>query len=188
MHGHLLTETPIFETCPDCGRHLVNISGVYAVCPTGAHGKLYPAVTSDIHRKGLATMIPSAKEIELFEASKIPAYQPADGFNGRSVFTIQGKQGLFRRITRGSTGLKKSRPDSIVAHIGDDSIWEFVRWRAFDTLVFSAGYGTPPYDDAPPKEPAPKVEQKDLLPPADNQNGQNGTAPAEKETKEEVGA
>lgn len=160
-----------FEKCPECHRYLVNVD-TYAVCPTGEHGKLYPPVLSEIHRKGLMAMIPGAKEIELFEASKVPTGQPVDGYNGRAVFAIQGRQGLYRRITRTATGLKLSRPDSIVAHVGDNSIWEFVRWREIDSLMFGLGYGHPPYPEKPAPVVAEKSEQKELLP--EDKPGENG--------------
>lgn len=81
-------------------------------------------------------MIPEAKCIEQIRAST-----KGDDFTSSSVFTVEGKPGLWRQISRdGRHGIKTPIAGAVVAHVGEDRLIELIRWcEAENTLSLLAG-------------------------------------------------
>lgn len=93
-------------------------------------------------------MIPSAIEVRDLEAKSSPEYF------GSTVYRVEGRNGLYRRIPRTGSGLKTNRPGAVVCH-RDDSLIELAPWDGLNDQLAKAGYSlqTPPPADVPPAAP-----------------------------------
>lgn len=96
-------------------------------------------------------MIPSAIEIRELKAESGEAYF------GTTIYRVEDRPGLWRRISRTASGLKSSRPGAVVCH-RDDTLIELAPWDGLNDQLSKAGYVMPcipPHDLPDDQEKAP---------------------------------
>ncbi len=78
-------------------------------------------------------MIPAAKVVTHLTAESKEAY------SDRSLYAVEGMDGLYRRVRRTARGLKQSEAGNVVAHL-DSEVVELRRWPALDIALSAHGY------------------------------------------------
>jgi len=129
--------------CPKCGAGLVNLpTGSGSVCPAGCGG-LHNVVDPETSRASVRaykiSLLPKARKVACLVAAR------KDGYLTRDAYTLDGCEGVYRRVRRESASLEKpSSRDAVIADCDGTAI-ELALWaEAHDELKIER----PPSDSA----------------------------------------
>lgn len=76
-------------------------------------------------------MIPEAKVFDDIKAASC-----GEDFTNSTVYTIEGRDGLWRQISRdGRQGIKTPVGGAVVAHVGEIKLIELVRWNDMENRL-----------------------------------------------------